>query len=71
MGPAEMPWSMGTITQFPVFLSIILSILMLLPNIGFTPCYMLTRDILFQHVGGRLACARVYYNRAYARALFN
>lgn len=33
IGPALMPWSMGTMTAFPLFLSMILSILMLLPNI--------------------------------------
>ncbi len=29
----DIPWSIGTITQFPVFLSIILSILTFFPNI--------------------------------------
>ncbi len=39
MGPALIPWSRGTMTQFPVFLSIILSILTFLPNIFVTVLY--------------------------------
>ena len=36
IGPALIPWSMGTMTALPLCLSMILSILMFLPNISLT-----------------------------------
>ncbi len=36
IGPTLIPWSIGTITAFPLCLSMILSILMFLPNTSFT-----------------------------------
>ncbi len=45
-GPMETPWSMGTITLFPVFRSMILSILIVLPIMHTPPNILLPLMIL-------------------------